>query len=559
MDALRLRIKTIALCLLTASVSTEPSTLAATWQTRNFSVTADRESTAKKVGEQAEEYRRQLAIFWLGEPLPNWSKPCKLRVREGAIGAGGQTTFQFVRGEVLNWDMYVQGSLERILDSVLPHEINHTIFACHFRRPLPRWADEGAATLFEDRSEQLKQLALLNEVINNDRERISLSRLLSMKEYPDGMRPMLILYAQGYALADFLVQQKGRKAYLLFLADGDKIGWEQAIRKHFDHEGIQALERNWRGWVLAGMPKLTTPRDQMLTGVSDSQQMAATTQQGQSIPEPSRWDVGKVSPGATALASTDSVRPSNRIKTVLPTTGRSRIPANTTVRSQSPEPVHNRATKTSNTSLSDIRVGDAGRTLAANDRVVEQFDAMPAIPASSRQVSQAVGVSNEMASELKQQQWDQPRRQTIQAPTPRQPAARTLPPASTALNSGRAAVQRLPSDNHRPGGNALQPIDEQQAAFEDYLDQIFSDRPALPDRPMLPAMAGNNRARTQLQQRHDRLEPTAAAVNSDSSASETSVFGPASQFESVHLPRERNVNSGSTPVWAEFPGQKKLF
>lgn len=270
MDALRLRKLTLLLLLLTACQAN-----AATYQTVNFSVTAARSDVAEQVGKAAEVYRRQLAVFWIGKPLPNWSRPCRVTVSEGALGAGGQTTFQFVRGEVLNWRMEVQGTLERILDSVLPHEINHTIFACHFRRPLPRWADEGAATLFEHRSEQLKQLALLNEVIRNRDEMISLQDLLSMKEYPKGQRPMLTLYAQGYALADFLVQQKGRHAYLKFIADGEGGGWEEAIRMNFDHDGIKSLEKNWRGWVLAGMPKLTLPREQMLAANGDDAESKA--------------------------------------------------------------------------------------------------------------------------------------------------------------------------------------------------------------------------------------------------------------------------------------------
>ncbi|MCA9047774.1 MAG: hypothetical protein KDA89_03550, partial [Planctomycetaceae bacterium] len=131
-------------CLIAVSVF---SSTGAAYQSRNFVVTAPTEDVARRVGEAAENYRRDLATFWRGEPLPAWSKPCRINVRPGALGAGGQTTFQFVGGEVLNWNMYVQGTVERILDSVLPHEVNHTIFACHFRRPLPRWADEGAATL----------------------------------------------------------------------------------------------------------------------------------------------------------------------------------------------------------------------------------------------------------------------------------------------------------------------------------------------------------------------------------------------------------------------------
>ena len=236
----------------------------ATFQTRNFVVTAPTADIAEQAGKAAETYRRDLAKFWLGEALPNWHRPCKLRVRPGALGAGGQTTFQFVGTEVINWNMYVQGSMERILDSVLPHEVNHTIFASHFRRPLPRWADEGAATLFEDRSEQMKQLSLLNQVIDSDRDFISLRRLLTMKEYPKGYRPMLILYAEGYALVDFLVQQGGRAKYLKFLADGERMGWTEAIKSNYHHGGVNSLQKNWQGWVMAGMPKLTLPKGQML-------------------------------------------------------------------------------------------------------------------------------------------------------------------------------------------------------------------------------------------------------------------------------------------------------
>src|SRR5258708_36067887 len=92
----------------------------------------------------------------------------------GQLGAGGATTFSFFpnaqgSAEVCNWDMQIQGSLERILDSVLPHEVSHTIFACHFRRPLPRWADEGAATLAEHESERSRQEQTLKQGIRTQR------------------------------------------------------------------------------------------------------------------------------------------------------------------------------------------------------------------------------------------------------------------------------------------------------------------------------------------------------------------------------------------------------
>ncbi len=247
MDALNFRTLLVSVTLL---IST-----GASHRTANFVVTASSPAEARAVGRAAEIYRRRLALYWTGRELPRWERPCTIRVKSGALGAGGQTTFQFMGTQVGNWRMSVQGSSERILDSVLPHEINHTVFACYFRRPLPRWADEGASTLFEHRSEQQIQLDRLNRVTRSGRGYIPLKRLLNMKQYPSDQRSMLILYAQGFGLVDFLMYQGGPKTYLKFLNDGHRYGWENAIRRHYNHEGIDALETDWKSWVLAGMPR----------------------------------------------------------------------------------------------------------------------------------------------------------------------------------------------------------------------------------------------------------------------------------------------------------------
>ncbi len=70
-----------------------------------------------------------------------------------------------------------------MLDSVLPHEVTHTIFASHFRRPLPRWADEGACTTVEHPSERTKQQQMLIEFLHTNRG-IPFHPMFAMKEYP---------------------------------------------------------------------------------------------------------------------------------------------------------------------------------------------------------------------------------------------------------------------------------------------------------------------------------------------------------------------------------------
>ncbi|MFM9965485.1 MAG: hypothetical protein ACKV2Q_30235 [Planctomycetaceae bacterium] len=243
------------------------SGLGAKHVTPNFEVEAPTAAIAAKVAQTAERCREDLAVEWLGKKLPNWFKPCQVRVKVGQFGAGGATTFSFAGGEVYGWDMTVQGSLERILDSVIPHEVSHTIFACHFRRPLPRWADEGAATLAEEDSERGRQRKLAEEVMPSKR-RIPLRELLSITEYPKNMQHVLTLYAEGYSLADFLVQKGGKSRFLAFMQDAHVSGWDASLRRHYEEESVEALESKWSTWVISGSPSLRLP---------DGDLIAATT------------------------------------------------------------------------------------------------------------------------------------------------------------------------------------------------------------------------------------------------------------------------------------------
>ncbi len=235
--------------------------------TPNFEVEAPTAAIAEKVAKTAERCREDLAVEWLGHKLPNWFKPCQVRVKVGQFGAGGATTFSFAGGEVYGWDMTVQGSLERILDSVIPHEVSHTIFACHFRRPLPRWADEGAATLAEEDSERRRQRKLAEEVMPSKR-RIPLRELLSITEYPKNMQHVLTLYAEGYSLADFLVQKGGKSRFLAFMQDAHVSGWDAALRRHYEEDNVEALESKWSSWVISGSPGLRLPEGELVASTN---------------------------------------------------------------------------------------------------------------------------------------------------------------------------------------------------------------------------------------------------------------------------------------------------
>ncbi|MBM4093624.1 MAG: hypothetical protein FJ276_30085 [Planctomycetes bacterium] len=230
---------------------------AAAVKSQNFVVTAATPQLAQEVCQAAERFRRDLAIEWLGHELPPWRDICPIQVTVGRMGAGGATSFVFSNGEPRDWRMSIQGSRERILDSVLPHEITHMILATHIGCPLPRWADEGAATSVEHGSERAKQEQLLLRFLTSDRG-IAFNRLFAMKDYPADIMP---LYSQGYSLARFLIAQGGRQKYVQYVSDGTKgNNWTAATHKHYGFRSLSELQITWLDWVRDGSLDLVPDR-----------------------------------------------------------------------------------------------------------------------------------------------------------------------------------------------------------------------------------------------------------------------------------------------------------
>ncbi len=249
-------------------------------RTANFIVETADPRFAEQVAQASEMFRRDLAIEWLGQPMPNWSQPCVMTVQAGpGLGAGGATTFVFDRGEVFGWRMSIQGSEERLLDSVLPHEITHMIFASHFRQPLPRWADEGGATSVEHASERAKHRRMLDQFLRTGRG-IAFNQMFAMTEYPPDIMP---LYAQGFSLADYLIQYGGRRKFMEFLADGLKDdNWPRAVEQRYGIRDLSALQNTWLAWVKQGSPTLS-PRGLEAAGPG---MLAANSGERRPRPEP---------------------------------------------------------------------------------------------------------------------------------------------------------------------------------------------------------------------------------------------------------------------------------
>jgi RNA polymerase sigma factor (sigma-70 family) len=227
------------------------------YRTPNFVVTAPTPAIARQVGRAAERHRTALARLWRGEGgVPDWPELCRIRVRIADQAPACATTFAFDRGAVLSQHMFLDGPLERVLADLLPHEVTHTILAHWAGGPVPRWADEGAALLAESAASRANHEAALWKLLDMGR-RIPLRQLLPLRDYPSDV---VVLYAEGYSLTEFLVAQKGRPTFLDFVAQGQRDGWDQAVRECYDYRSVEKLEQAWLAHVEKTRAGRTRPK-----------------------------------------------------------------------------------------------------------------------------------------------------------------------------------------------------------------------------------------------------------------------------------------------------------
>ncbi len=228
-----------------AALALVPCLAGASYRTPNFIVEAPSAEAAKQVGDHAERCRKSIARAWLGREMPRWPSPCPIRVKLTGGEAGGVTSFDFAEGGgVADQVIKVEGRIDRILASALPHEITHTVFAAYFGGPMPRWADEGASLLSEDLREIRRHDQIVEHLLAR-RADLPLARLFILEEYP---ADLMGFYGQGYSVSRFLIEIGGRPRFLRFVKDGARLGWDIAAKRYYGLADARELDRAWRSW-----------------------------------------------------------------------------------------------------------------------------------------------------------------------------------------------------------------------------------------------------------------------------------------------------------------------
>ncbi len=225
-------------------------------RTTNFLVTAPTVEIGEQIGVAAEHNRKALALLWLNKELPDWAEPCPIRVTITSKTINSSSEFQFQDAPVASKErvivkdktrivkrggMILEGPLDRILADLLPHEVTHTILAEWRGDPLPRWADEGAAMLSESAIGRATHERAMERLLRSG-HLLPLRDLLPMGSYP---KEVTAFYAQSLSLTDLLVTLGGRKRFLAFVAQGERDGWDIAVKARYDFERVEVLEQTW--------------------------------------------------------------------------------------------------------------------------------------------------------------------------------------------------------------------------------------------------------------------------------------------------------------------------
>ncbi len=213
--------------------------------TQNFLVTGADVETCRKIALSAEKYRKELAKLWLGTELSKWDRPCPITVKtDPAPDKSSATVLQF-NPKFTIVRMTLQGSYKQILEDLLPHEIAHCVLADSFRKPVPRWADEGAAMQSESEPERSLQDSAVRRCLKEGKA-LRLSHLFSLQEYPSDIGTF---YAQSSAVTRFLTAQFGPRVFLDFVREGREQSWEVAGREICKFNTVDDMELAWIAWL----------------------------------------------------------------------------------------------------------------------------------------------------------------------------------------------------------------------------------------------------------------------------------------------------------------------
>ena len=211
----------------------------------NFTVLAPSQALADAVARQAEVYRKQSALEWLGKELPD-------RIGRSLI----TVDLSSQKDEGLTWpidcpertlhQVWLTTSVDRALGTTLHHEVVHTVLDSHFYPgSLPAWASEGIASQADDAGRKENQ----RQILARWSKAGQWPSLRSLFEASRIDHDDLSRYAAASSVAEFLAQRGGKARVVEFADAGQKRGWDLAAAECYAVQDVAELQAAWQDWV----------------------------------------------------------------------------------------------------------------------------------------------------------------------------------------------------------------------------------------------------------------------------------------------------------------------
>jgi hypothetical protein len=215
----------------------------ATASNENALVYAPTQDVADQVLQKADEYRRQMALEWLGEELP--PSVGRMRIHVELVDETSGLTWPIGDTGKRFHTLWVNGNLEAVTGGLLRHEVTHAVLATAFPEGLPPAIDEGIAAMADD----AKRDAIRRRILDWHRQSGNwprLKALLEMRVIPSEDQQS---YAVASSLVEYLLTLRDRTTLLRFARSGKANGWDQAVRMHYKIASVEALESQWKDWA----------------------------------------------------------------------------------------------------------------------------------------------------------------------------------------------------------------------------------------------------------------------------------------------------------------------
>jgi hypothetical protein len=212
---------------------------------------------ADQIAELCEARRTELRAKWLGSDTPaDWNVRCDVvlhatqesylaAVGRSGVGTLGSSLVHYDKQQVAGRRIDLLARDQQTALSALPHELTHVVLADRFgQQALPRWADEGIATLADSSEKQRLHLVDLQRGLAAGLTP-RLTDLLFATEYPPSNQRAMY-YGSSLALVRYLSTLDRTERVLDFVEKSMQSGHRVALMEVYGLESLAQLERGWR-------------------------------------------------------------------------------------------------------------------------------------------------------------------------------------------------------------------------------------------------------------------------------------------------------------------------